>query len=147
MTLTDQPLPAPARSGVAPTGFTIRPQSPTIGAEISGIDLGVDLSAEVIDDLRTALLDWNGSGDNHAFVTHGVLCGSCRGCRQQCEPGTFCQARPLLLQLLTSQDDGSRGRFHSLDGQRHERVFQVSRPAGATVVSLLANVPIRRQGR
>ncbi len=37
---------------------TITPQSPTIGAEVGGIDLRNELSGEAIDVLRRALLDW-----------------------------------------------------------------------------------------
>ncbi len=40
------------------TGLTITPQSPTIGAEIGGVDLGGDLADDVIADIRRALLDW-----------------------------------------------------------------------------------------
>ncbi|ORL97715.1 TauD/TfdA dioxygenase family protein [Prescottella equi] len=38
--------------------FTLDPHSPTIGAEISGIRLGGDLSDEVMAELRRALLEW-----------------------------------------------------------------------------------------
>lgn len=38
--------------------LTIEPQSPTIGAEIGGVDLGGDLSDDVIGEIRQALLDW-----------------------------------------------------------------------------------------
>jgi len=64
MTITDEPQtngndgPEGAHSRVSATGFGIHPQSPTIGAEISEIDLGCDLPDEMIDDLRAALLDW-----------------------------------------------------------------------------------------
>ena len=64
MTITDEPQtngndgPEGAHSRVSETGFGIHPQSPTIGAEISGIDLGGDLPEEMIDDLRAALLEW-----------------------------------------------------------------------------------------
>ncbi|MDH6283005.1 TauD/TfdA dioxygenase family protein [Prescottella agglutinans] len=38
--------------------FSLTPQTPTIGAEISGIRLGGDLSDDVLADLRRALLEW-----------------------------------------------------------------------------------------
>lgn len=38
--------------------FSLEPQTPTIGAEISGIRLGRDLSDEVVAELRRALLEW-----------------------------------------------------------------------------------------
>ncbi|MDI9916816.1 TauD/TfdA family dioxygenase [Rhodococcus sp. IEGM 1379] len=38
--------------------FSLEPQTPTIGAEISGIRLGGDLSDEVMAELRRALLEW-----------------------------------------------------------------------------------------
>lgn len=38
--------------------FSLEPQTPTIGAEISGIRLGRDLSDEVMAELRRALLEW-----------------------------------------------------------------------------------------
>lgn len=40
------------------TRLTIAPQSPTIGAEVGGIDLGGDLTAAEIDEIRQALLRW-----------------------------------------------------------------------------------------
>lgn len=40
------------------THFSVTPKTPTIGAEISGIRLSGDLSNEVIDELRRALLEW-----------------------------------------------------------------------------------------
>jgi taurine dioxygenase len=40
------------------TGVTITPQSPTIGAEISGVDLSEDLGDTTIAEIRQALLDW-----------------------------------------------------------------------------------------
>jgi len=46
------------QAATAPTTITITPQSPTIGAEIGGVDLGVDLSDETIAEIRRALLDW-----------------------------------------------------------------------------------------
>ena len=38
--------------------FSLEPQTPTIGAEISGIRLGGDLSDEVMAELRRALIEW-----------------------------------------------------------------------------------------
>jgi taurine dioxygenase len=38
--------------------FDARQMSPTIGAEISGVDLSADLADEVVDDLRQALFDY-----------------------------------------------------------------------------------------
>lgn len=38
--------------------FTLDPQTPTIGAEISGLQLGGDLPDEVLAELRRALLEW-----------------------------------------------------------------------------------------
>ena len=38
--------------------ITITPQSPTIGAEISGVDLSTDLPDDTIAAIRQALLDW-----------------------------------------------------------------------------------------
>ncbi|MET4048148.1 MULTISPECIES: TauD/TfdA family dioxygenase [unclassified Rhodococcus (in: high G+C Gram-positive bacteria)] len=38
--------------------FTLNPQTPTIGAEISGIRLGGNLTEEVLAELRRALLEW-----------------------------------------------------------------------------------------
>ena len=38
--------------------FSLEPQTPTIGAEISGIRLGGNLSDEVMAELRRALLEW-----------------------------------------------------------------------------------------
>ncbi|WP_137726242.1 TauD/TfdA dioxygenase family protein [Prescottella subtropica] len=38
--------------------FSVDPQTPTIGAEITGIRLGGDLSDEVLAELRRALLEW-----------------------------------------------------------------------------------------
>ncbi|ORI24025.1 TauD/TfdA family dioxygenase [Rhodococcus sp. 1168] len=38
--------------------FTLNPQTPTIGAEISGIQLGGNLAEEVLAELRRALLEW-----------------------------------------------------------------------------------------
>jgi taurine dioxygenase len=49
MTLTDEPQ---------TTSITIAPQSPTIGAEIGGVDLSTDLSDDTISEIRQALLDW-----------------------------------------------------------------------------------------
>lgn len=46
------------RAGTDTSGITITPQSPTIGAEIGGIDLGVELSHETIGVIRRALLDY-----------------------------------------------------------------------------------------
>ena len=40
------------------TAITVRPQSPTIGAEITGVDLTTELSDETIASIRQALLDW-----------------------------------------------------------------------------------------
>jgi taurine dioxygenase len=40
------------------TRITIAPQSPTIGAELGGIDLGTELSDDDIAAVRQALLDW-----------------------------------------------------------------------------------------
>lgn len=59
------PLVAPRTAGAAPTTedrpyelFSLDPQTPTIGAEISGIRLDGDLSDEVLAELRRALLEW-----------------------------------------------------------------------------------------
>ncbi|MGB3736792.1 MAG: TauD/TfdA family dioxygenase [Ilumatobacter sp.] len=49
MTMTDE---------TRTTGITIQPQSPTIGAEIGGIDLSQNLSDATISEIRQALLDW-----------------------------------------------------------------------------------------
>lgn len=49
MTMTDEP-----RTGT----ITIEPQSPTIGAEIGGVDLSAELSDDTIGEIRQALLDW-----------------------------------------------------------------------------------------
>lgn len=38
--------------------FTLTPQTPTIGAEISGVRLGGDLSDAVLEELKRALLEW-----------------------------------------------------------------------------------------
>lgn len=38
--------------------ITITPQSPTIGAEVGGVDLTTELPDETIADIRRALLDW-----------------------------------------------------------------------------------------
>ena len=38
--------------------FAVKPHTPTIGAEISGLRLGGDLSDEVMAELRRALLEW-----------------------------------------------------------------------------------------
>lgn len=38
--------------------FGVRPISPTIGAEIDGVDLGADMDAELLAELRRALLEW-----------------------------------------------------------------------------------------
>lgn len=38
--------------------FTVRPLSPTIGAEIGGVYLGHDLDEALMDELRRALLEW-----------------------------------------------------------------------------------------
>ncbi|MEL6890822.1 MAG: TauD/TfdA family dioxygenase [Actinomycetota bacterium] len=43
---------------VDPRTLTITPQSPTIGAEVGGIDLSGELPDAVIAELRQALLDW-----------------------------------------------------------------------------------------
>jgi taurine dioxygenase len=51
MTITE------TRSGSDSSSITITPQSPTIGAEISGVDLSTDLSDEAIGAIRRALLD------------------------------------------------------------------------------------------
>lgn len=40
------------------TNFSVKKIAPTIGAEISGLRLGGDLSDEVMHDLRRALLEW-----------------------------------------------------------------------------------------
>ncbi|MFK7920077.1 MAG: TauD/TfdA dioxygenase family protein [Ilumatobacter sp.] len=40
------------------TTLTIEPQSPTIGAEISGVDLSEELSDAVIAEIHQALVDW-----------------------------------------------------------------------------------------
>ncbi|WP_083915168.1 TauD/TfdA dioxygenase family protein [Ilumatobacter nonamiensis] len=40
------------------TTISVTPQSPTIGAEIGGVDLAEDLSDQTIADIRQALLDW-----------------------------------------------------------------------------------------
>ncbi|MFK8023742.1 MAG: TauD/TfdA dioxygenase family protein [Ilumatobacter sp.] len=40
------------------TTITVEPQAPTIGAEISGIDLSQDLSDDQVAEIRRALLDW-----------------------------------------------------------------------------------------
>ena len=40
------------------SSITIEPQSPTIGAEIGGVDLSRDLTDEAMADIRQALLDW-----------------------------------------------------------------------------------------
>lgn len=47
-------------TGVDPTPstITVSPQSPTIGAEIGGVDLSDDLSDATIGEIRQALLDW-----------------------------------------------------------------------------------------
>jgi taurine dioxygenase len=50
MTITESPA--------ASSTITIEPRSPTIGAEIGGIDLSTDLSDTDIEAIRTALLDW-----------------------------------------------------------------------------------------
>ncbi len=49
-----------ARAGARPTteAVTITPKSPTIGAEIAGIDLGTTVSDETIGVIRAALLDY-----------------------------------------------------------------------------------------
>jgi taurine dioxygenase len=47
----------PARK-IETASFELQPMTPTIGAEISGIDLRKPLSASALRDLRTALLDW-----------------------------------------------------------------------------------------
>jgi len=52
MTMTEPQM------GSTPTTITVTPQSPTIGAEIGGIDLRQDLSDETIAEVRQALLDW-----------------------------------------------------------------------------------------
>ena len=52
MTLIDA---SPLRTG---TGLTVRPQSPTIGAEVEGVDLRAHLDDAQIADIRQALLDW-----------------------------------------------------------------------------------------
>jgi len=39
-------------------GFALKPLTPTIGAEVEGLDLRGPLAGEVIDGLRAALLDW-----------------------------------------------------------------------------------------
>lgn len=40
------------------THFSVTPKTPTIGAEISGISLGGNLSESVMEELRRALLEW-----------------------------------------------------------------------------------------
>jgi len=46
------------RASADTSGITITPRSPTIGAEIGGIDLGGELSDETIGVIRAALLDY-----------------------------------------------------------------------------------------
>ena len=46
------------RASVDTPSITITPQSPTIGAEIAGVDLGTELSDGAIAEIRQALLDW-----------------------------------------------------------------------------------------
>ena len=46
------------RAGATAGDITITPKSPTIGAEISGIDLSVDLDDDTISGIRQALLDY-----------------------------------------------------------------------------------------
>jgi taurine dioxygenase len=50
-------MPAAARAA-APAPFSISPMTPTIGAEISGLDIGAPLDAETLAAVRAALLDW-----------------------------------------------------------------------------------------
>jgi taurine dioxygenase len=50
-------MPAAARAA-APAPFVISPLTPTIGAEISGLDIGAPLDAETLAAVRAALLDW-----------------------------------------------------------------------------------------
>ncbi|MGA9277446.1 TauD/TfdA dioxygenase family protein [Ilumatobacter sp.] len=52
MTITE------SRAESGPTTITVTPHSPTIGAEIGGIDLGAELSDGTISEIRQALLDW-----------------------------------------------------------------------------------------
>lgn len=53
MTMTDEP-----RTSTVTSTVTIEPQSPTIGAEVGGVDLSTELSDDTIAEIRQALLDW-----------------------------------------------------------------------------------------
>jgi len=53
MTLTE-----PSVSTIDQTGITFEPQSPTIGAEVAGVDLRDDLTDAQVDAIRRGLLDW-----------------------------------------------------------------------------------------
>jgi taurine dioxygenase len=45
-------------TGLQAASLTLAPLTPTIGAEISGVDLSVPLAPETVAAIRTALLDW-----------------------------------------------------------------------------------------
>jgi taurine dioxygenase len=47
-----------AAAKVQPASFALKPLSPTIGAEVTGIDLRAPVPAAVLGELRAALLEW-----------------------------------------------------------------------------------------
>lgn len=54
----NKPVTGLRAAGLAPASLALAPLTPTIGAEVSGVDLSAPLAPETVAAIRAALLDW-----------------------------------------------------------------------------------------